>query len=51
VLDDLAAMKPAAVVPAHGVGWHASPVMAARFEDAYVRNKRRNAVGDPIAQA
>jgi 7,8-dihydropterin-6-yl-methyl-4-(beta-D-ribofuranosyl)aminobenzene 5'-phosphate synthase len=38
VLDDLSAMSPAVVVPAHCTGWRAGHAMAARFGDAYIPN-------------
>ncbi len=38
VLDDLAALAPAALVPAHCTGWRAQHAMAARFGEAYVPN-------------
>jgi 7,8-dihydropterin-6-yl-methyl-4-(beta-D-ribofuranosyl)aminobenzene 5'-phosphate synthase len=38
VLDDLAAMNPGVLVPAHCTGWRAQHAMSARFPDAYVAN-------------
>jgi 7,8-dihydropterin-6-yl-methyl-4-(beta-D-ribofuranosyl)aminobenzene 5'-phosphate synthase len=38
VLDDLAAMNPGVLVPAHCTGWRAQHAMSARFPDAYVPN-------------
>jgi 7,8-dihydropterin-6-yl-methyl-4-(beta-D-ribofuranosyl)aminobenzene 5'-phosphate synthase len=38
VLEDLAAIGPAALVPAHCTGWRAQHAMAARFGEAYVPN-------------
>jgi 7,8-dihydropterin-6-yl-methyl-4-(beta-D-ribofuranosyl)aminobenzene 5'-phosphate synthase len=38
VLDDLAEMGPAVVVPAHCTGWRASHAIAGRFGDAYIPN-------------
>jgi 7,8-dihydropterin-6-yl-methyl-4-(beta-D-ribofuranosyl)aminobenzene 5'-phosphate synthase len=38
VLDDLAELKPAVLVPAHCTGWRAGHAMAARFGEAYVPN-------------
>lgn len=38
VLDDLAAMDPTALVPAHCTGWRAQHAMSARFPDAFVPN-------------
>ena len=38
VLDDLGAMHPDVVVPAHCTGWRAQHAMAARFGDAFVAN-------------
>jgi len=38
VLDDLGAMNPAVVVPAHCTGWRAGHAMAGRFGDAYIPN-------------
>ena len=38
VLDDLSAMGPAVVVPAHCTGWRAGHAMARRFGDAYIPN-------------
>jgi 7,8-dihydropterin-6-yl-methyl-4-(beta-D-ribofuranosyl)aminobenzene 5'-phosphate synthase len=38
VLDDLAALNPQVVVPAHCTGWRAGHAMAARFGPAYVPN-------------
>jgi 7,8-dihydropterin-6-yl-methyl-4-(beta-D-ribofuranosyl)aminobenzene 5'-phosphate synthase len=38
VLDDLAAMNPAALVPAHCTGWRAQHAMSARFPDAFIPN-------------
>jgi 7,8-dihydropterin-6-yl-methyl-4-(beta-D-ribofuranosyl)aminobenzene 5'-phosphate synthase len=38
VLDDLAALDPGVLVPAHCTGWRAQHAMAARFPDAYVPN-------------
>jgi len=36
VLDDLAALSPAVLMPAHCTGWRAQHAMSARFPDAYV---------------
>jgi 7,8-dihydropterin-6-yl-methyl-4-(beta-D-ribofuranosyl)aminobenzene 5'-phosphate synthase len=36
VLDDLAAMRPAVLMPAHCTGWRAQHAMSSRFPDAYV---------------
>jgi 7,8-dihydropterin-6-yl-methyl-4-(beta-D-ribofuranosyl)aminobenzene 5'-phosphate synthase len=36
VLDDLAALDPGVLVPAHCTGWRAQHAMSARFPDAYV---------------
>jgi len=36
VLDDLAALGPAVLMPAHCTGWRAQHAMSARFPDAYV---------------
>ena len=36
VLDDLAALNPGVLVPAHCTGWRAQHAMSARFPDAYV---------------
>jgi len=36
VLDDLEAMRPAVLVPAHCTGWRAQHAMSARFGDAFV---------------
>ncbi len=36
VLDDLAALEPGVLVPAHCTGWRAQHAMAARFPGAYV---------------
>jgi 7,8-dihydropterin-6-yl-methyl-4-(beta-D-ribofuranosyl)aminobenzene 5'-phosphate synthase len=38
VLDELAAMNPGVLVPAHCTGWRAQHAMAARFPDAFVPN-------------
>jgi 7,8-dihydropterin-6-yl-methyl-4-(beta-D-ribofuranosyl)aminobenzene 5'-phosphate synthase len=38
VLDDLAALTPSALVPAHCTGWRAQHAMAARFGEAFVPN-------------
>jgi 7,8-dihydropterin-6-yl-methyl-4-(beta-D-ribofuranosyl)aminobenzene 5'-phosphate synthase len=38
VLDDLAALSPGYLVPAHCTGWRAQHAMAARFPQAYVPN-------------
>jgi 7,8-dihydropterin-6-yl-methyl-4-(beta-D-ribofuranosyl)aminobenzene 5'-phosphate synthase len=38
VLDDLAAMDPGVLVPAHCTGWRAQHAMSARFPDAFVPN-------------
>ena len=38
VLDDLAALSPNWLVPAHCTGWRAQHAMSARFEEAYVPN-------------
>jgi 7,8-dihydropterin-6-yl-methyl-4-(beta-D-ribofuranosyl)aminobenzene 5'-phosphate synthase len=38
VLDDLAAMGPGALVPAHCTGWRAQQAMSARFPDAFIPN-------------
>ncbi len=38
VLDDLAAMTPRVLVPAHCTGWRAQHAMRARFGDAFVPN-------------
>ncbi len=38
VLDDLAAMRPSVVIPAHCTGWRAQHAMAARFGEAFVPN-------------
>jgi 7,8-dihydropterin-6-yl-methyl-4-(beta-D-ribofuranosyl)aminobenzene 5'-phosphate synthase len=38
VLDELATMSPAVIVPAHCTGWRASHAIAARFGDAYIPN-------------
>ncbi|HEX9066354.1 MAG TPA: MBL fold metallo-hydrolase, partial [Streptosporangiaceae bacterium] len=38
VLDDLAALNPQVVVPAHCTGWRAGHAMAARFGPAYIPN-------------
>ena len=38
VLDELAAMNPAVLVPAHCTGWRAQHAMAARFPAAFVPN-------------
>jgi 7,8-dihydropterin-6-yl-methyl-4-(beta-D-ribofuranosyl)aminobenzene 5'-phosphate synthase len=38
VLDDLAALQPDWLVPAHCTGWRAQHAMSARFGDAYVPN-------------
>ena len=38
VLDDLGALNPSIVVPAHCTGWRAGHAMATRFGDAYIPN-------------
>jgi 7,8-dihydropterin-6-yl-methyl-4-(beta-D-ribofuranosyl)aminobenzene 5'-phosphate synthase len=38
VLDDLAAMTPGVLVPAHCTGWRAQHAMSARFPEAFVPN-------------
>ena len=38
VLDDLAALSPSVVVPAHCTGWRAQHAMGARFGEAFVPN-------------
>jgi 7,8-dihydropterin-6-yl-methyl-4-(beta-D-ribofuranosyl)aminobenzene 5'-phosphate synthase len=38
VLDDLAALNPGVLVPAHCTGWRANHAMAARFPAAYIPN-------------
>jgi 7,8-dihydropterin-6-yl-methyl-4-(beta-D-ribofuranosyl)aminobenzene 5'-phosphate synthase len=38
VLDDLTALQPRVIVPAHCTGWRAQHAMAARFGDAFVPN-------------
>jgi 7,8-dihydropterin-6-yl-methyl-4-(beta-D-ribofuranosyl)aminobenzene 5'-phosphate synthase len=38
VLDDLAAMNPAVIVPAHCTGWRAGHAIGARFGEAYIPN-------------
>jgi 7,8-dihydropterin-6-yl-methyl-4-(beta-D-ribofuranosyl)aminobenzene 5'-phosphate synthase len=38
VLDDLAALAPAVIVPAHCTGWRAQHAMSARFPDSYIPN-------------
>jgi 7,8-dihydropterin-6-yl-methyl-4-(beta-D-ribofuranosyl)aminobenzene 5'-phosphate synthase len=38
VLDDLAALRPSVLVPAHCTGWRAGHAMAARFGDGYIPN-------------
>jgi 7,8-dihydropterin-6-yl-methyl-4-(beta-D-ribofuranosyl)aminobenzene 5'-phosphate synthase len=38
VLDDLSAMAPGVLVPAHCTGWRAQHAMSARFPDAFVPN-------------
>jgi 7,8-dihydropterin-6-yl-methyl-4-(beta-D-ribofuranosyl)aminobenzene 5'-phosphate synthase len=38
VLEDLAALTPAALVPAHCTGWRAQHAMAARFGETYIPN-------------
>jgi 7,8-dihydropterin-6-yl-methyl-4-(beta-D-ribofuranosyl)aminobenzene 5'-phosphate synthase len=38
VLDELAAMNPGVLVPAHCTGWRAQYAMSARFPDAFVPN-------------
>jgi 7,8-dihydropterin-6-yl-methyl-4-(beta-D-ribofuranosyl)aminobenzene 5'-phosphate synthase len=38
VLDDLAALAPRVVVPAHCTGWRAQHAMGARFGDAFIPN-------------
>ncbi|HEX6401589.1 MAG TPA: MBL fold metallo-hydrolase [Pseudonocardiaceae bacterium] len=38
VLDDIAALKPGVLVPAHCTGWRAQHAMSARFGNAFVPN-------------
>jgi 7,8-dihydropterin-6-yl-methyl-4-(beta-D-ribofuranosyl)aminobenzene 5'-phosphate synthase len=38
VLDDLGAMNPSVIVPAHCTGWRAQHAMSARFGEAFVPN-------------
>ena len=38
VIDDLLALQPGVIVPAHCTGWRANHAMAARFGEAYVPN-------------
>jgi 7,8-dihydropterin-6-yl-methyl-4-(beta-D-ribofuranosyl)aminobenzene 5'-phosphate synthase len=38
VLDDLSALGPSVLVPAHCTGWRAGHAMAARFGEAYIPN-------------
>jgi 7,8-dihydropterin-6-yl-methyl-4-(beta-D-ribofuranosyl)aminobenzene 5'-phosphate synthase len=38
VLDDLGALAPSVVVPAHCTGWRAQHAMGARFGDAFIPN-------------
>lgn len=38
VLEDLAALAPATLIPAHCTGWRAQHAMAARFGEAYIPN-------------
>ncbi|HXC86013.1 MAG TPA: MBL fold metallo-hydrolase [Trebonia sp.] len=38
VLDDLAALTPSVIVPAHCTGWRAQHAMGARFGDAFIPN-------------
>ena len=38
VLDDLAAMNPGALIPAHCTGWRAQHAMSARFPSAFIPN-------------
>jgi 7,8-dihydropterin-6-yl-methyl-4-(beta-D-ribofuranosyl)aminobenzene 5'-phosphate synthase len=38
VLDDLAALNPGFLVPAHCTGWRAQHAMSARFPEAYIPN-------------
>ena len=38
VLDELAAMNPGVLVPAHCTGWRAQHAMAARLPHAFVPN-------------
>jgi 7,8-dihydropterin-6-yl-methyl-4-(beta-D-ribofuranosyl)aminobenzene 5'-phosphate synthase len=38
VVDDLAALDPRLVVPAHCTGWRAQQAMARRFGEAFVPN-------------
>jgi 7,8-dihydropterin-6-yl-methyl-4-(beta-D-ribofuranosyl)aminobenzene 5'-phosphate synthase len=38
VLDDLAALNPGVLVPAHCTGWRAQHAMSARFPAAFVPN-------------
>ena len=42
VLDDLAALDPGVLVPAHCTGWRAQHAMSARFPDAYVPERGRH---------
>ena len=38
VLDDLGALAPSVVVPAHCTGWRAQHAMSARFGEAFIPN-------------
>jgi len=38
VLTDLAALAPAALIPAHCTGWRAQHAMAAKFGEAFIPN-------------
>ena len=38
VLDELAAMNPGVLVPAHCTGWRAQHALAARFPSAFIPN-------------
>jgi 7,8-dihydropterin-6-yl-methyl-4-(beta-D-ribofuranosyl)aminobenzene 5'-phosphate synthase len=38
VLDDLAAMQPQVIVPAHCTGWRAQHAMSRRFGEAFIPN-------------
>jgi 7,8-dihydropterin-6-yl-methyl-4-(beta-D-ribofuranosyl)aminobenzene 5'-phosphate synthase len=38
VLDDLGALAPSVVVPAHCTGWRAQHAMGARFGEAFIPN-------------
>ena len=38
VLDDLAALSPGVIVPAHCTGWRAQHAMSARFAESYIPN-------------